>query len=68
VQPGDDANVPLEMTKKLIQKYESAGGYLEYAFFPSEPHAFAHLPSPATNRCNALVVDFIKRHSNNHEI
>lgn len=68
VQPGEDANVPLEMTKELIQKYESAGRYLEYAFFPGEPHGFAHLPSPATDRCNALIVDFIKRHSNNYEI
>ncbi|MFP3950530.1 MAG: alpha/beta hydrolase [Candidatus Bathyarchaeia archaeon] len=63
VQPGEDDNIPLEMTEELIQQYKSAGGYLEYAFFPDEPHGFAHLPSPATNRCHALIVDFLKRHS-----
>ena len=68
VQPGEDANVPLEMTNDLLHHYQSAGGYLEYAFFPGEGHEFAHLPSSATDRCNALIEDFIKRHTNNYEI
>jgi acetyl esterase/lipase len=68
VQPGEDANVPLEMTEELLHQYQSADGYLEYAFFPGEEHAFAHLPSPATDRCNALVVDFIKRHSDTKKL
>lgn len=67
VQPGEDSNVPLEMTKELVHQYESAGGYLEYVFYPGEPHGFSHLPSPATDRCNTLVVDFIRRHSNNKD-
>jgi acetyl esterase len=66
VQPGEDENVPREMTKELVHQYESAGGYLEYAFFPGESHGFTHLPSPTTDKCNALIVDFIRRHSKGH--
>ena len=63
VQPGEDRNVPLEMTTEFVRAYQSAGGYLEYTFFPDEPHGFIRYPSPATDRCNSLIVDFIRRHS-----
>ena len=65
VQSGEDLNVPLEMTADLVRAYQSAGEYLEYAFFPGEPHCFGNSPSPATDRFNALVVDFARRHSEN---
>ena len=65
VQSGEDRNVPLEMTTELVRAYQSAGGYLEYAFFPGESHCFGHNPSPATDRFNALIVDFARRHSTN---
>jgi acetyl esterase/lipase len=68
VQPGEDANVPREMTKELLNRYQSAKGYLEYAFFPGEEHGFALLPSPATDRCHALILDFLKRHSKTKKI
>lgn len=65
IQSGEDRNVPLEMTTELVRAYQSAGGYLEYAFFPGESHCFGHDPSPATDRFNALIVDFARRHSKN---
>lgn len=54
VQSGEDLNVPVEMTAELVRAYKSAGGYLEYAFFPEVPHWFGNSPSPATDRFNAL--------------
>ncbi len=61
VQPGDDKNIPLEMTQSLIGAYQGANGSVDYAFFPGQPHAFAHRPSDATNQCIELMVDFIRR-------
>ena len=61
VQPGEDQNIPLKMTQSLISAYQTAGGAVDYAFFPGQPHAFAHRPSDATNACIELMVDFIRR-------
>ncbi len=61
VQPGEDANVPRPMTAALLAAYQEAGGYIEYAFFPGEPHGFAHMPSPASDDCIRLMRDFIAR-------
>lgn len=61
VQPGEDQNVPLEMTQYLMRAYQQRGGYLEYAYFPREPHAFTYEPSDATEQCLALMTDFIHR-------
>ena len=62
-QPGEDLNVPLEATNELMHQYQSTGGRPEFVFFPGEPHVYAHHPSPSTDRCNALVVDSIRCHS-----
>jgi len=61
VQPGEDQNVPLEMTQYLMRAYQQRGGYLEYAYFPGEPHAFTYEASDATENCLALMTDFIHR-------
>ncbi|MDA0351792.1 MAG: alpha/beta hydrolase [Chloroflexi bacterium] len=61
VQPGEDQNVPLEMTQYLMRAYQKRGGHLEYAFFPGEHHAFTYEPSDATADCLALVADFVHR-------
>jgi dipeptidyl aminopeptidase/acylaminoacyl peptidase len=61
IQPGEDQNVPLEMTQYLMRAYQKRGGHLEYAFFPGEPHAFTYQPSDATEDCLAIVADFIHR-------
>ena len=63
IQSGEDRNAPLEMTTELLRAYQSAGGYLEYAFFPGEQHCFGHSPSQATDRFNELIVDFARRHT-----
>jgi acetyl esterase/lipase len=63
VQPGEDKNVPLEMTLDLMTRYQSAGGYVEYVFYPGEEHCFVHFPSVVSDRCIELIVSFVKRHS-----
>ena len=64
VQPGEDKNVPIEMTLDLVDKYQSAGGYVEYVFYPGEEHGFAHFPSAISDQCISLVIDFARRHTN----
>jgi len=61
VQPGEDRNVPIEMTMELLRQYQAAGGYFEYVFFPGERHGFGHNPSSATDCLNKLIVSFIQR-------
>ena len=63
VQPGEDKNVPLEMTYDLMSKYQSAGGYVEYVYYPGEEHGFAHFPSEVSDRCISLIINFAQRHS-----
>jgi len=63
VQPGEDKNVPIEMTKELMHQYQAANGYLEYVFYPGEEHGFAHYPSDISDRCIELIVSFALRHS-----
>lgn len=61
VQAGNDKNIPMAMTKSLLAAYEGQNGYVEYAFFPGKPHAFAHRPSPETTDCINLMISFIMR-------
>jgi acetyl esterase/lipase len=61
VQPGEDKNVPIEMTDALVDAWRSAGGYVDYGFYPRMPHGFAHRPSAVTDRCTQAMVDFLKR-------
>ncbi len=63
IQPGEDKNVPIEMTNELVNQYQTAGGYLEYVFYPGEEHGFANFPSHESDRCISLIVNFAKRHS-----
>jgi len=61
VQPGADANIPREMTFKLLEAIQNKNGELDYYFYPSMPHAFAHRPSVATDDCIEAMVSFINR-------
>ncbi len=61
VQPGEDGNVPVEMTFELLRAWQGRGGKVEYAYFPDMPHAFGHAMSPATSDMLAQVTDFIRR-------
>ena len=61
VQPGEDSNVPIEMTFDLVRAYQSRGGRVDYAYFPEQPHGFGHRPSSATSEMITLIDDFVRR-------
>lgn len=61
VHPGEDGNVPLEITFDLLRAWQYRRGYVEYAHFPGEPHAFGYRPSAASTRLQALIIDFCAR-------
>lgn len=63
VQPGEDANVPRQMTLELVREYQDAGGSLTYEFYPGLPHAFAYQASPETTRLAERVRAFLDLHS-----
>lgn len=62
VQPGEDANVPIEMTFDLLRAWQSRRGHIEYAHFPEQAHGFGQRPSAETDDMVALVRDFVARH------
>lgn len=64
VQPGEDGNVPVEMTFELLRAWQSHGGHIEYVYYPNQPHAFGHYPSEATTAMVSAIVDFAKRQVN----
>lgn len=59
VQPGNDANIPREMTFDLLAAYQEAGGRTTYQFYPNQPHAFGHRPSADTDHLIVAMRDFI---------
>lgn len=61
VQPGDDSNIPQEMTFDLMRAWQARGGRMDYAFYPGQPHAFGHRPSDATTDLIATIAAFIAR-------
>jgi acetyl esterase/lipase len=61
VQPGDDSNIPQEMTFDLIRAWQARGGKLDYAFYPGQPHAFGHRPGEATTDLLRTIAAFIQR-------
>ena len=63
VQPGEDANVPRQMTLELVREYQDAGGALTYEFYPGLPHAFAYQASPETTRLAERVRAFLDLHT-----
>ncbi len=63
VQPGEDANVPREMTLDLVREYQQAGGLLNYLFYPGLPHAFAYQASAETARLAMELRAFLALHT-----
>lgn len=61
VQPGRDANIPIEMTFDLMKSYQDAGGRLEYLFYPQQPHAFGHRASADTDHLIVAMTEFVGR-------
>jgi acetyl esterase len=61
VQPGEDSNVPIEMTFDVVRAWQARRGYVEYVHFPEQPHGFGHRPSEATDQLLAVITDFARR-------
>lgn len=61
VQPGNDSNIPQDMTFDLLHAWQARGGKLDYAFYPGQPHAFGHRASEATTDLIKTVAAFIAR-------
>jgi acetyl esterase/lipase len=61
VQPGDDSNIPQDMTFDLLHAWQARAGKVDYAYFPGMPHAFGHRPSEATTDLIRMVRAFIER-------
>ena len=62
VQPGEDANVPVEMTFDLLRAWQSRGGHIEYGYFPEQPHGFGQRASDETDDLVDLARGFVARH------
>lgn len=60
-QPELDDNVPAEITEGLVRAYQQAGGRIERAHFPGARHGFIQQASADTDKCIALMRDFIGR-------
>ena len=63
VQPGEDANVPRDMTLDLLRAYQDAGGTVHYLFYPGLPHGFAYGASAETTRLSEEIRWFLARHT-----
>jgi acetyl esterase/lipase len=60
-QPELDDNVPAAITEAFVRAYKGAGGVVEHAHFPGARHGFIQRESPDTDKCIALMRDFIAR-------
>jgi acetyl esterase/lipase len=60
-QPELDDNVPATITEAFVQAYQRAGGRVERARFPGARHSFIQQESPDTDKCIALIRDFVGR-------
>jgi fermentation-respiration switch protein FrsA (DUF1100 family) len=61
VEPGEDLNIPREMTFELMKSFQNAGGKADHLFYPGLPHAFGHRDSASTDDLIAAMRDFINR-------
>ena len=60
IQPGEDANVPEEMTLNLLSAIQEQDGNLVYRHMPNLPHAFAYELSEDTVQCSRHTLHFIE--------
>lgn len=60
VQPGNDANVPEEMTLDLIKALQERNAEVTYRYMAGLPHAFTYRPSPDAERCCEYIWEFLK--------
>lgn len=57
--PELDDNVPAEITETFVAAYAKAGGRIERVQFPGARHGFMQQAGPATDKCIALMRNFI---------
>ena len=57
--PELDDNVPSEITEAFVAAYAKAGGRIERVHFPGARHGFMQQAGPATDKCIALMRNFI---------
>lgn len=60
-QPELDDNVPAAITEAFVRAYQEAGGPIEHAPFAGARHSFIQRPGPDTDKCVALMREFIGR-------
>ena len=60
-EPGEDLNIPREMTHELMKRFQDAGGKADHLFYPGMPHAFGHRDSASTDDLISAMRDFINR-------
>jgi acetyl esterase/lipase len=60
-QPTQDDNVPAAITEAFVAAYRAAGGRIEHVPFPNARHGFIQQTSPDSDKCLALVRDFVAR-------
>jgi acetyl esterase/lipase len=56
-----DDNVPAEVTEAFVGAYGKAGGRIERVYFPGARHGFMQQAGADTDKCLALMRDFIGR-------
>lgn len=61
VQGAADEALPRMMAERFVELYSLAGGVIELAKYPGEPHGFMRNSGLNTERARALVRDFIAR-------
>ncbi len=61
-QPELDDNVPAAITEAFALAYQQAGGEIERSHFPGARHSFIQQAGADTDKCIALMRDFIGRH------
>ncbi len=61
VQGAADESLTRMMAEDFVEAYSLAGGVIEMAKYPGEPHGFLREPGPNTDRALALIKSFIAR-------
>src|SRR5579883_933392 len=64
VQGTIDANVTPALQQRSAAAYRAAGGQVDVALFPDQPHLFTRQAGSETDRAHALIRDFIARQLN----
>jgi acetyl esterase/lipase len=61
-QPEFDDNMPPRITEALVREYQQVGGSVEHMYFSGARHGFIGRESAETDKCIAIMRDFIGRH------